>query len=135
MGQGSSGLSHAKRIVLRYLKLMQAIYALNSFSPPPGHIVSSDHDSSSSHPAYVAYELFLAAGNLNRAHDIAVLSLAPDAVIRNDYDLLKELFSPFVPFSGDSDHGRVEGWYVRGKVSGGMNELIPLTLKISLGIP
>ncbi|KAJ3813268.1 nuclear protein 96-domain-containing protein [Lentinula aff. lateritia] len=65
--------------------------------------------------SYVAYELFLAAGNLNRAHDIAILSLAPDAVIRNDYDLLKEIFSPFVPFSGDSDNGRVEGWYVRGK--------------------
>ncbi|KAJ3921186.1 nuclear protein 96-domain-containing protein [Lentinula edodes] len=77
--------------------------------------VKEAQPSSSSHPAYVAYELFLAAGNLNRAHDIAVLSLAPDAVIRNDYDLLKEIFSPFVPFSGDSDQGRVEGWYVRGK--------------------
>lgn len=71
---------------------------------------------SSTHPAYTAYELFLAAGNLDRAHDIAVLSLAPDAVIRNDWALLKELFSPFVPFSGDNDRGRVEGWYVRGKV-------------------
>ncbi|KAF8830523.1 hypothetical protein HHX47_DHR2000839 [Lentinula edodes] len=110
------GLVGSLKIPLRWVKEAQAIYALNSFSPPPGHIVSTNHEpSSSSHPAYVAYELFLAAGNLNRAHDIAVLSLAPDAVIRNDYDLLKEIFSPFVPFSGDSDQGRVEGWYVRGK--------------------
>ncbi|KAJ4000271.1 nuclear protein 96-domain-containing protein [Lentinula boryana] len=111
------GLVGSLKIPLRWVKEAQAIYALNSFSHPAGHIVSSSFDPSlsSSYPAYTAYELFLVAGNLDRAHDIAVLSLAPDAVLRNDYELLKELFSPFIPFSSDSDGGRVEGWYVRGK--------------------
>ncbi|KAJ3827583.1 nuclear protein 96-domain-containing protein [Lentinula raphanica] len=111
------GLVGSLKIPLRWVKEAQAIYALNSFSQPPGHLTSptSDPSSSTVYPAYTAYELFLAAGNLDRAHDIAVLSLAPDAVIRNDYGLLNELFSPFIPFFDDSNHGRVEGWYVRGK--------------------
>ncbi|KAG5642363.1 hypothetical protein DXG03_002960 [Asterophora parasitica] len=58
---------------------------------------------------YEAYELFLSAGLYNTAHDLAVLELAPDAVIHRDYELLKSLF---VKFSGDT----VEGWHVRGKV-------------------
>jgi len=112
------GLVGSLKIPLKWVKEAQAIYALNTFNHPSSSILSltSVASPSSSHPAYTAYELFLAAGNLDRAHDIAVLSLAPDAVLRNDWVLLKELFSPFVPFSGDnSDRGRVEGWYVRGK--------------------
>lgn len=58
---------------------------------------------------YEAYELFIAAGLYNSAHDIAVLELAPDAVLRRDLDLIKSLFGKFV--------GRpVDGWHVRGKV-------------------
>ncbi|KAF5389513.1 hypothetical protein D9757_004196 [Collybiopsis confluens] len=109
------GLVGSLKIPLRWVKEAQAIYALNSSNQLPSPILSIDHPSSSSHPPHTAYELFLAAGNLNRAHDIAVLSLAPDAVLRDDFVLLKELFSPFVPHSGDVDRGRVEGWYARGK--------------------
>lgn len=58
---------------------------------------------------YEAYELYLAAGKYNPAHDLAVLELAPDAVLRKDLDLLRSLFERFA--------GRpVEGWHVRGKV-------------------
>jgi len=57
---------------------------------------------------FEAYELYLSAGLYNAAHDIAVLKLAPDAVIRNDLTLLTSLFSRF--------NGRlVDGWHVRGK--------------------
>lgn len=57
---------------------------------------------------FTAYELFLSAGLYNHAHDLAVLELAPDAVIRKDLELLKELFSRF--------SGRpVDSWHVRGK--------------------
>ncbi|KAF9460038.1 nuclear protein 96-domain-containing protein [Collybia nuda] len=55
-----------------------------------------------------AYQLFISAGLYNPAHDLAVLELAPDAVIRKDLDLLKEIFSKFV--------GRpVDGWHIRGQ--------------------
>lgn len=58
---------------------------------------------------YEAYELFLSAGSYNLAHELAVLELAPDAVLRRDFELLKSLFARFV--------GRpVEGWHLRGKV-------------------
>lgn len=69
---------------------------------------------------YDAYELYIAAGLWNYAHDLAVLELAPDAVIRRDYELLKELFSRM---SGQS----VDGWHVRGKV-----RFIPLASLIAL---
>ncbi|KAJ7636026.1 nuclear protein 96-domain-containing protein [Mycena polygramma] len=61
-----------------------------------------------SNQVFEAYELYLSAGLYNAAHDIAVLKLAPDAVIRNDLTLLTSLFSRF--------NGRpVDGWHVRGK--------------------
>ena len=59
---------------------------------------------------YEAYELFLSAGSYNLAHDLAVLELAPEAILRRDFELLKSLFTRFV--------GRpVEGWHLHGKVS------------------
>lgn len=58
---------------------------------------------------FEAYELFLSAGLYNPAHDLAVLELAPDAVIRKDLELLKELFSKF-------SERPVTTWHVRGKV-------------------
>ncbi|KAI0716436.1 nuclear protein 96-domain-containing protein [Earliella scabrosa] len=58
---------------------------------------------------YEAYELYLAAGLYDAAHDIAVLELAPDAVVRQDILLLKELFDVF-------DGRPVSGWNERGKV-------------------
>ncbi|KAF7964558.1 hypothetical protein HWV62_5694 [Athelia sp. TMB] len=58
---------------------------------------------------YEAYECYLAAQLYNSAHDLAVLELAPDAVIRGDLDLLKEIFERI--------HARkVENWTSRGKV-------------------
>ncbi|KAH9933052.1 nuclear protein 96-domain-containing protein [Fomitopsis serialis] len=56
-----------------------------------------------------AYELYLSAGLYNAAHDLAVLELAPDAVIRGDLELLKGLFEQFL------DHP-VDDWHARGKV-------------------
>jgi nuclear pore complex protein Nup98-Nup96 len=58
---------------------------------------------------FQAYELFIAAGLYNLAHDLAVLELAPDAVIRKDLELIKELFNRFSGWPVDS-------WHVRGKV-------------------
>lgn len=58
---------------------------------------------------FAAYELYLSAGLYGPAHDIAVSKLAPDAVIRQDLDLLKTLFSKI------SGHP-VDGWHTRGKV-------------------
>ncbi|KAI0631003.1 nuclear protein 96-domain-containing protein [Trametes polyzona] len=58
---------------------------------------------------YEAYELYLSAGLYDAAHDIAVLELAPDAVIRQDLVLLRELFDVF-------DGRPVSGWNDRGKV-------------------
>lgn len=71
--------------------MFQAIYALNN-----GEV-------------YRAYELYLSAGLYNLAHDLAVLELAPDAVIHRDLDLLKELFERFVGH-------QVDDWHTRGKV-------------------
>jgi nuclear pore complex protein Nup98-Nup96 len=45
----------------------------------------------------------------NAAHDLAVLELAPEAVIRHDYELLKNLFARMAGHP-------VDGWNVRGKV-------------------
>ncbi|KAI0918514.1 hypothetical protein AcV5_002488 [Taiwanofungus camphoratus] len=58
---------------------------------------------------YSAYEFYLAAGLYNPAHELAVLELAPDAVIRQDLLLLQDLFDKFI------DHP-VDGWHVRGKL-------------------
>lgn len=60
-----------------------------------------------------AYELYTSAGLYNLAHDLAVLELAPDAVIRRDLDLLKTLF---VPFDKDGRRDKIDSWFVRGKV-------------------
>ena len=69
---------------------VQAIYALDS-----GNV-------------YDAYELYLKAGLYDAAHNIAVLELAPDAIIRHDLMLLKDLFEVF-------DGRPVSGWIERGK--------------------
>lgn len=63
---------------------------------------------------YSAYELYLSAGLYNPAHDLAVLELSPDAVVRRDLDLLKTLFERFEP--AVSQGQAIDGWHVRGKV-------------------
>jgi hypothetical protein len=70
---------------------IQAIYALNR-----GDV-------------FEAYHLYIQAGMHGAAHDLAVFELAPEAVIRNDLELLQVLFERFVGHS-------VDGWHVGGKV-------------------
>ncbi|KAJ2925405.1 hypothetical protein H1R20_g11674, partial [Candolleomyces eurysporus] len=62
---------------------------------------------------YSAYELYLSAQLWNSAHDLAVLELAPDAILRRDVGLLRELFEPF-DLEGRRD--KIDGWFVRGKI-------------------
>ena len=62
---------------------------------------------------YAAYELYITAEQYNTAHNIAVLELAPDAVIRKDYELL---FNLFYPFSTTGRREKIEGWFVRGQI-------------------
>lgn len=61
---------------------------------------------------YDAFEGFLQAGMNHQAHDIAVLEIAPDVVIRRDLDVLKNVFKRFTA----SDVVAVEAWSLRGKV-------------------
>ncbi|KAJ7460571.1 nuclear protein 96-domain-containing protein [Mycena latifolia] len=85
------GLTGSLRIPMAWIQEAKAIYALNC-----GNV-------------FEAYELYVSAGLYNAAHDIAVLKLAPDAVIRRDLTLLTNIFSRF--------NGRpVDGWHVRGKL-------------------
>jgi len=64
---------------------------------------------------YAAYELYLSAKSYNQAHTLAQLELAPDAIIRKDLELLRNLFKPF---DADGKRDKIEGWFVRGKVIG-----------------
>lgn len=58
---------------------------------------------------FEAYQLYLNAGLYQQAHDLAVVGLAPEAVIRQDLDLLTSLFERIA-------NQTVDGWHVRGKV-------------------
>lgn len=58
---------------------------------------------------YGAYEFYLQAKLYEQAHNLAVTELAPDAIIRSDLTLLRELFMVFVD-------KQVQSWYDRGKV-------------------
>ncbi|KAF8633142.1 hypothetical protein AX17_004643 [Amanita inopinata Kibby_2008] len=60
---------------------------------------------------YNAYELYLSAALYDPAHDIAVRELAPNAVIRRDLDLLKEILERF-----EGKEGKIDGWSIRGKI-------------------
>lgn len=57
---------------------------------------------------YDAYQLYLQAGLYDTAHELAVLELAPEAVIRDDLTLLKTLFERIAGHAVDS-------WHVRGQ--------------------
>ncbi|KAK2461179.1 hypothetical protein APHAL10511_006706 [Amanita phalloides] len=61
--------------------------------------------------AYNAYELYISAAMYDPAHNIAVLELAPDAIIRRDLNLLKEILERF---EGNED--KIDGWSIRGKI-------------------
>lgn len=58
---------------------------------------------------YEAFDLYASAGLWDAAHDLAVLELAPDAVVRQDHELLRTIFSRL------SGHP-IDGWHLRGKV-------------------
>ena len=58
---------------------------------------------------FEAYHLYLQSGLHSAAHELAVFELAPEAVIRNDLELVKVLFERFVGHT-------VDEWHVRGKV-------------------
>ena len=58
---------------------------------------------------YEAFDLYVSAGLWGSAHDLAVLELAPDAVIRQDHELLRTFFNRL------SGHP-IDGWHLRGKV-------------------
>jgi nuclear pore complex protein Nup98-Nup96 len=82
-------------LILSLIIFLQAMYELDS-----GNI-------------YAAYELYLSAKSYNLAHNLAQLELAPDAIIRKDLDLLRNLFKPF---DADGKRDKITGWFVRGKV-------------------
>jgi hypothetical protein len=79
------------RCVLRLTPGVQATYALNR-----GDV-------------FEAYQLYLQAGLHSAAHELAVFELAPEAVIRDDLELVKTLFDRFTGHA-------VDEWHVRGKV-------------------
>lgn len=60
---------------------------------------------------YDAYDKYLIAAMHPEAHEIAVLELAPDIVIRRDLDLLE------LTFNSIHNHSKIEDWNVRGQVS------------------
>lgn len=62
---------------------------------------------------FSAYELYLSAQMYNSAHNLAILELAPDAIIRKDLELLSTLFSRF---DSDGRRDKIEHWFIRGKV-------------------
>ncbi|KAI0090382.1 nuclear protein 96-domain-containing protein [Irpex rosettiformis] len=58
---------------------------------------------------FKAYTLYLSARMYTVAHDLMIAELAPDAIVRKDLDLLKELL-------GQLSSHHIEGWHGRGKV-------------------
>ncbi|KAA1472029.1 hypothetical protein DENSPDRAFT_800387 [Dentipellis sp. KUC8613] len=84
------GIAGSLKIPLAWVNEAKAIYTLSN-----GNV-------------YEAYELYLQAGLYTAAHELAVLELAPEAVVRDDLELLRTLFSQI---SGNA----VDGWPIRGK--------------------
>ncbi|KAH9006574.1 nuclear protein 96-domain-containing protein [Lactarius hatsudake] len=84
------GMAGSLKIPLMWISEAKAIYALNR-----GDV-------------FEAYQLYLQAGLHNAAHELAVYELAPEAVIRDDLELLKTLFGRFIGHA-------VDEWHVRGK--------------------
>ncbi|KAG6334962.1 hypothetical protein ID866_4118 [Astraeus odoratus] len=57
---------------------------------------------------FEAYQLYMAAGLYQAAHDLAVTELAPEAVIQQDFELLVSLFERM-------NHQTIDGWHLKGK--------------------
>ncbi|KZV85023.1 hypothetical protein EXIGLDRAFT_753514 [Exidia glandulosa HHB12029] len=56
-----------------------------------------------------AFQAFIAADQQQRAYELAVDKLVPDAVLREDLELLRTLFSQFNPEA-------IDGWGMKGKL-------------------
>ncbi|CAE7229687.1 unnamed protein product [Rhizoctonia solani] len=82
--------------------------------------------------SYQAFEFFVAAGQVKPAYDMALRDLAPEAAIRNDFDLLTSLFTE-KGFEGLDD------WTFRGQLylqyADCMARLPELLLDAALGEP
>jgi len=79
--------------------------------PPTDQLLTLFHQAIhafSQNRVYEAFELYASAGLWNAAHDLAVLELAPDAVVRQDHELLRTIFGRL------SGHA-IDGWHLRGK--------------------
>lgn len=74
---------------------------------------------------YEEYKLLLAAEQYTGAHFVAINALAPEAIIRDDLDLLNKLLQPF-----ENVDISVDNWSSGGKVSGDL--LICLITKLYL---
>lgn len=59
---------------------------------------------------YEAWDKYMLATMHPEAHEIAVLELAPDIVIRGDLHLLEHIFKAI------HNHSKIDDWYVRGQV-------------------
>ncbi|KAF8814679.1 hypothetical protein BYT27DRAFT_7081395 [Phlegmacium glaucopus] len=89
------GLAGTLKLPMSWIDEAKALHALDD-----GNIFS-------------AYELYLSAQMYNSAHNLAILELAPDAIIRKDLELLRNLFTRF---DSDGKKDKIEHWFVRGKV-------------------
>jgi len=85
-----SGILGSLKIPLAWVNDAKALYAISQ-----GKI-------------FEAYELYMTAGLYQSAHDLAVVELAPEAVIRQDFELLTSLFERMVSQS-------IDGWHLKGK--------------------
>ncbi|QRV91192.1 nucleoporin [Ceratobasidium sp. AG-Ba] len=83
-----------------------------------------------SNQSYRAFECFVAAGQVKPAYDMAMRDLAPEAAIRNDFDLLTALFT-------DKGFDGLDDWTFRGKLylqyAECMSKLPDLLLDVALG--
>ncbi|KAL6300386.1 nuclear protein 96-domain-containing protein [Sparassis latifolia] len=80
------GLVGSLKLPMAWVHEAKAVYALDN------------------NDVFGAYELYIGAGLYNAAHELAVLALAPDAVIHQDFALLNEIFKKFIGHP-------VDGWH------------------------
>ncbi|CAE6428515.1 unnamed protein product [Rhizoctonia solani] len=82
--------------------------------------------------SYQAFEFFVAAGQVKPAYDMALRDLAPEAAIRNDFDLLVSLFT-------DKGFEGLDDWTFRGQLylqyAECMSKLPELLFDVAIGEP
>ncbi|KIJ61588.1 hypothetical protein HYDPIDRAFT_42554 [Hydnomerulius pinastri MD-312] len=85
-----SGILGSLKIPLAWVNDAKALYAIHQGS------------------VFDAYQLYKTAGLYQSAHDLAVVELAPEAVIQQDFELLASLFERMV-------NQPIDGWHLKGK--------------------